>query len=166
MGEEYKSYVMRGATLVCDKGSHERKVNLIYDHGWGIDVAAIDDENGKQHPFVLSKDIVIGNEGGPGNVQQNISWFGVCSGQIKDSEHICLKKCGSEETVSGAKCMPKILTDWLRAKENIKLGKRNADASPLVANQSYLVCECGGVIKIKDSGAEYDGSKDKTTNAE
>lgn len=167
MSEQLKSYVMRGATLICDKGSHHRKINLVYDHGWGIEVKDIADENKKQHPFMLSNDTVVGDESMAGNVQQNIAWFGCCSGNVKDSEDICLKRQddSSDSIVSGPKCKPQIVGKWENVKSQIEVQNGGICALPLVTNCSYLTCACGGIITIQDSGAAYDGSKDRTMDA-
>lgn len=168
MSEQFRSYVMRGATLMCDKGSHERKINLIYDHGWGIEIKDIEGENGKLHPFMLSKDTIVGDETAAGKVQQNVSWFGCCSGNIKGSEKICLKNPNNsnDPLAYGPKCKPQIVGEWQNIKNDIQIENGEVLSSPLVANSSYLTCACGGLITIKDSGAEYDGGKDRTTDAE
>lgn len=168
MSEEFKSYVMRGATLVCDKGSHHRKINLIYDHGWGIEIKDIEDENKKEHPFMLSNDTVVGNESMAGNVQQNIAWFGCCDGNVQNTDKICLKNPDNSDNplVTQKKCSPQIIGKWENVKSQIEVEKGGICASPLLTNQSYLTCAWGGLITIQDSGATYDGSKDRTQNAE
>lgn len=164
---DVKSYVTRGAILVCDCGTHCRRVNLIADHGWGIDVAAIEDEEKKPHPFILSCDTIVGDEGMGATEQQNISWFGVCGAGVKGTDDVTLlpdKILKPNETKNeyGKKCKPVILSTWQNTKESIEVYSQTGAGYPITTD-SYLVCKYGGYIKIMpdSNGNEYDGKMDR-----
>ncbi|WP_297423994.1 DUF4280 domain-containing protein [Clostridium sp.] len=102
-------YIVRGATMTCNKGSIPTKINLPFSHGSYI--------NGK--PVMVKSDRVVG---------ANISPFGEC---------VCL----------GGPCCPKILSDWMRYKEDAI-----ASGEEVLTQKSVLICASGGTIKFITDG--------------
>lgn len=132
MGEE-KEYLVRGALLSCDFGSHPRRLNLLKSHGIYI----------KDHPMIMDSDCIV---------DENITYFGVCSspGCTKEGGQITLAGyCpkGSKQAAppaTGYKCQPKLLGGWQCVKGNA------------VTSDSYLICACGGLISPVSSGQEFE----------
>lgn len=130
MSEE-KQYLVRGALLVCDKGSHPRRLNLPKSHGAYV----------LEHPMINEDD--CGTD--------NISYFGVCCAGTppKGAETVNLVSYGEDaenkdaKTVQGPKCCPDIIGKW------------NALHGGVVTTDSYLICNCGGIITPETSGQEY-----------
>lgn len=56
------------------------------------------------------------------------------------------------EDVQGLKCIPDILEEWrgVKTKTNI------AGDFPALTMESYLICNCGGIIQPVTSGQEYE----------
>jgi len=163
---DVKSYITRGVQLYCDCGTHLRRANLVIDHGFGIDVAAIENEEKKPHPFLISSDNIVDDGSMKADEQQNITWFGVCKAGVKGTEDVILlpdKTLKPNETKNevGKKCLPCILDGWQNVKKNISIKSMSGEGNP-VTTESYLVCKYGGYIKILENsnGNEYDGSLD------
>lgn len=166
---ENKSYITRGALLQCSCGTHGRKINLIHDHGWRIDVKDIEAENKKPHPFMLSCDKIVGDESMGRLEEQNISWFGVCSAGVKGSEEVILKPDNvlypdKKANDVGQKCKPVFLGEWTNTKEDILVCSASGEGYPLTT-ASELICKYGGKVRIVEgsNGTEYDGSQDQQT---
>lgn len=81
------AYVVRGAQMICDKGSEAERINLPTSHG----VYA------KGNPIMNEGDNVVGS---------NIGNFGVCRGSCPSN--------GSDERTK--KCQIMILNKWLNTK--------------------------------------------------
>lgn len=126
-----KVYLVRGALLACDKGSHPRRLNMPKSHGMYVD----------GHPVAIENDCG----------KDNIRYFGVCYSDTppQDAETVRLEGYVMEgsgdtaEPVQGPKCCPDILEKWCSA------------YGQSVTSDSYLVCNCGGVISPITSGQEY-----------
>lgn len=73
MGEE-KEYLVRGALLSCDFGSHPRRLNLLKSHGIYI----------KDHPMIMDSDCIV---------DENITYFGVCSSPCSCRKYLA---CGAK----------------------------------------------------------------------
>ncbi|WP_297425759.1 DUF4280 domain-containing protein [Clostridium sp.] len=131
MSDEDQYYIVRGAKMVCDKGTHRRKINLPYSHGSYI----------KGKPMMYKKDRVIG---------ENISYFGICTGDCPSSENIYLVG-ENGQTVSGKKCAVTILDDWMDVKEDALIR-----GEPALTTDSVLVCKYGGQITFVTTGQEDD----------
>ena len=88
----------------------------------------------KGHPLLHKNDCKIG---------ENISYFVVCESETPPEE---------VEDVQGLKCIPDILGEWrgVKTKTNI-IGD-----FPALAMESYLICNCGGIIQPVTSGQEYE----------
>ncbi len=130
-------YLVRGALLTCDFGSHARKLNLPLSHGIYI----------KEKAQILEDDCIV---------DDNISYFGVCTCETPpcDTETVTLQKYGDAgkdgATITGCKCCPEIIGKWRDCME------RNMYAGNVktVTTESYLVCKHGGLIQPVSSGQE------------
>lgn len=138
-----KEYVVRGAMLYCEKGTHPRRLNLPKCHG----------------VYILNKPIIRKNDCVS---EKNISSFGVCTADTPPAgaEEVLLggyvldgEDASTVEDVFGFECKPEIVGEWrsVHNKTNVT-GEISA-----VTTNSYLVCACGGLIKVATSGQEYDG---------
>lgn len=128
-------YLVRGAIMACDQGTHTRKLGLLESHGAYLE--------GK--PQIYSDDSIEG---------VNINYFGICKlGHVSNSEEITLIKCGNDgvkgSTVTGCKCIPKIVGSWRNCKEDNAL-----NGVQVVTTESYLVCQYGGIIEPVSSGQD------------
>lgn len=132
---EKKEYLVRGALLVCNKGSHPRRLNLPKSHGTYVVL----------HPMISEDDCG----------EDNISYFGVCSAAAppKGAETVNLVAYGEDadnkdaKMVQGLKCCPNVIGKW------------NALHGGVVTTDSFLVCNCGGMITAETSGMEYDDNE-------
>lgn len=139
MGEKVK-YLVRGATLKCDQGTNNRKLNLPESHGIFIN----------DSPAIHKKDC---------KVEQNVTYFGICQCESppEGEEDICIavtiEEKGKEETVDvvGPGCVPDIVGQWRNTKEDAWIGEDKIEA---VTMDSYLVCAHGGIIVPATSGQE------------
>lgn len=128
-------YLVRGALLACDHGTHARKLGLLESHGSYV----------CEKPQIFSEDCVV---------DTNINYFGICTfGNVPDSENVTLVKYGDEgldgSTVTGCKCCPKIIGKWRNCKKDNVLNNVQ-----VVTTDSYLVCQYGGLIEPISSGQE------------
>lgn len=138
-----KEYVVRGAMLYCEKGTHPRRLNLPKCHG----VYLLD------KPMIRKNDCIA---------EKNISSFGVCTADTPPdgAEEILLggyvlegEDADMVEDVFGFACKPDIIGEW----RSVNHKSCVTGEFPAVTIDSYLVCACGGLIKIATSGQEYDG---------
>ncbi len=83
------AYVVRGAQMICDKGSEIKRINLPVSHG----------AYSKGNPIINENDNIIGS---------NISTFGICRGS-------CPANGSNEKT---KKCQIMILNKWMNTKED------------------------------------------------
>lgn len=159
-----EEFLVRGAMLYCNCGTHERKLNVLKDHGVYTEGM----------PMIHELDRV--NE-------ENITFFGVCNSgsSLLKSENVLLKikveeevknKDGTistvtrEENVRGKKCELCIIGNWEDTKENVRIVD-NGDKAPFdkfksrkssnkgyraVTTKSFLVCKYGGIIEPLTSG--------------
>lgn len=81
------AYVVRGAKMICNKGTDEKRINLPVSHG----------AYSKGNPIMIESDNEVGT---------NISSFGICSGN-------CPSNGSSEKT---KKCQIMILNKWMNTK--------------------------------------------------
>ena len=75
---EMSEYLVRGALLACQYGSHPRRLNLLQCHGIYVG----------EKPLISETDCVV---------DENISYFGICS---------CETPPVNAETISLARCLP------------------------------------------------------------
>lgn len=161
-------YLVRGATLKCRKGSHQRRLNLPKDHGVYHTV----------HPAIHELDCLPGDD-------QNIPYFGVCSGN-PPTKKVSLKrkeeemKPGQRKVVTGKKCEPTIVGIWMDTNEQTKIidnGDKNSGDRELAlldlsmasgqstpTTLSFLVCKYGGIIEPVDSGQQAE-NEDEVSNS-
>lgn len=137
-----KEYLVRGALMRCNCGSHVRRLNLPKSHGVY--------EN--ERPQMNASDSLPGDS-------LNIPTFGVCSsGENNSGGEVLLvadvqrdmygKKIGeSEGNVKGTPCSPIIVSKWLNSYKN-----KIVDGDYAVNGESFLVCKYQGLIEILDSG--------------
>ncbi|RDY32219.1 DUF4280 domain-containing protein [Lachnotalea glycerini] len=132
-------YLVRGALLSCQCGSHPRRLNLPKCHGiyYG------------EHPMMGEMDCII---------EENISYFGVCSSSTPpaNAETITLaaysENVESGEVVEGFICCPNIIGTWRNPHDTSQISKGEA----AITTDSYLICSCGGLIQPMTSGQEYE----------
>lgn len=141
-------YAVRGALLQCSGGSHCRRLNLPQSHGVYI----------LNHAAMHAGDNVGGLEG----PTFNITTFGVCS-LLQGGANITLMKEAPRNpdgtstgapaggVVTGCPCLPVITAQWQDTHSDTKIG---AEQLPALTTLSFLMCTCGGIIKILRSGQE------------
>lgn len=150
-------YLVRGAKLRCDCGSHTRLLNLPLCHG----VYHIG------HPVIYQKDAKVGDD-------QNITSFGVCSSSSNPKEKLfgenitLISEDNPDENVKGAPCVPVIVdVEWKNPEWNTLIADHvNLDGSdenidpknrtyyPIPTTDSFLVCKYSGLIQPISSGQE------------
>lgn len=127
-------YLVRGALLACEKGSHPRRLNLPMCHG----------AYSEEKPLISETDCT----------EENIKYFGVCcsetppeGAEVKQFEPYVPEgqegNQGSQDPIEGPVCKPDIVGKW-----------RECNGTTVTSN-SYLVCSCGGIIYPCSSGHEY-----------
>ena len=131
-------YLVRGALLACQYGSHPRKVNLPKCHGIYIE----------DKPMIREDDCVV---------DENISYFGICACETPppNAETISVvpySEDGSAAgTITGKKCCPRIIGKWRGINKKVNV----SGVAHGVSTDSFLVCQCGGLIQPLSSGQEY-----------
>lgn len=125
-----KYYIVRGAKMVCDKGSNERKINLPESHGSYV----------SNKPMMNKGDNVA-------NV--NIKYFGVCTGDCPagDGDVAVIDMNGNNAV--GKKCQVEILKEWMKSKDDTVVKDKGA-----LTTDSFLVCKYGGKITFTTTGQE------------
>lgn len=128
-GDNY--YIVRGAKMRCDKGTHARKINLPVSHG----------------SYVAEKPMMNKTD----RKEKNISYFGICNGGCpSNGGNICLI-AENGQTIEGKKCCVQILKDWMNVKEETLV-----EGEPALTTDSVLICKYGGKIKFETNGQEKD----------
>lgn len=132
-------YLVRGALLHCDCGTHPRRLNLPVCHGFYI----------QECPVIWEGDCKVG---------ENISYFGICTSSTPptETEQVILEAYTSSGGIKGTdlkgfKCCPTILGIWRDTKKDTILGTE----STTVTTDSFLICQNGGIISPLTSGQEY-----------
>lgn len=126
-GKQNPAYVVRGALLHCQYGSHCRRLNLPLCHG----VYTL------KKPIIFKKDCVV---------EDNIPSFGVCSspdnptgGSVSYVKEAPRNPDGSftgeaaSGTVTGTPCVPIIVNVW----DDTHIGK---EGEPALTTRSFLIC--------------------------
>lgn len=150
-------YLVRGAKLVCNCGSHTRMLNLPECHGVYIG----------ENPMVHEKDCVQGID-----MQGNISWFGVCRSercQELPGKKVCYELTEENiadgtvgETEPGKKCQPIIVGVWQDVYDKTRIAESWEDEAErekqysTLTTGSFLVCNYGGIIQPVSLGQEYE----------
>jgi hypothetical protein len=144
-------YLVRGATLRCDCGSHARKLNLPLCHAVYVDGA----------PAVHERDCSVGDAG-------NIPTFGVCNAaaiERTNTTEILLKSEDGASNIKGRPCTPVIVGGkWLNAHHHTLIADNCPGAKyispenriyyPALTTDSFLVCGYSGLIEPVTSGQE------------
>ncbi|MFR5753688.1 MAG: DUF4280 domain-containing protein [Roseburia intestinalis] len=167
-GEEVQfPYLVRGAELYCNCGTHKRRLNLPICHGVYT--------NGQ--PMMHEEDCEVGDD-------KNIPSFGICQSEenpvnkswlAKTAEKIKNFFTGEEEdedadkiilqtedgqNVKGYPCTPCIVGTWKDVYESEKILRNNADGTSegdklsALTQRAFLVCAYGGLIEPISSGQE------------
>lgn len=135
-------YIVRGARMFCECGSHTGHLNLPVDHGVYV--------NGK--PMVHMKDC---------QANVNIGDFGVCfSEEPPDTKKILLVSEDGESNVKGKGCKPEIIGYWqdiYPATRLVEDAESSGFDEKAVLTCSYLVCKYGGIIRFIDNGQDFEG---------
>ncbi|MEC0245991.1 DUF4280 domain-containing protein [Paenibacillus chitinolyticus] len=120
-------YVVRGAYIQCQYGTHKRHINLPNSHGSYVN----------EKPMMNEEDFK----------PDNISHFGICTSPLNQSGETIYLISESGETISGKPCLPSILAKWTYSKETTKVAGK-----PALTTDSELHCELQGVIKFLNDG--------------
>ncbi len=153
-------YLVRGADLTCNYGSHSRKLNLPKDHAVYI----------TGEPLIHKLDCLPGDD-------KNITTFGVCDSPAADKykpqptvmlvQHYT-DADGKAQTrnVKGPVCIPQIVGTWQNVFDEMRIvdngmkapldktkdmNDKNTGYSATTTN-SFLVCRCQGCITPSTSG--------------
>ena len=176
--DQYYSYLVRGAVLRCDLGSHARRLNIPLCHGVYIN----------SRPQAHCLDCIVGDE-------NNIPSFGVCSSGehpevitgifkgiasllagdeiLLESEKVDLvtgkeyeNAKDIEDNVKGLPCYPSIVGIWQDTYEKYLIATNESastsdKSNPMSRNyvnaittNSFLVCKYGGLIEPFSDGQE------------
>lgn len=168
-GEELEyQYLVRGAKLKCNCGSHSRMLNLPEGHGIYVCGKAM----------IHKMDCVVGDK------NANIPTFGVCSSEghpdkdsfwkatfmklsvfggaymvAKERQKIILQAEDGSGNVKGYACTPCIIDTWKdvqytqRIVDN-EMQREDGEHPAAVTEKSFLVCVYGGLIEPCTSGQE------------
>jgi len=130
-------YIVAGAKIFCDHGTHLRRLDLPVSHGVYIRDLAMTNEDDCQHP-------------------ENIPIFGVCLSSANPHEQMQYTGSDSEDflysdqdivfPLIGKKCYPE-LGKWLNAKEDVLV-----DDKPALTARCTMVCRNGGIIGFATDG--------------
>ena len=124
------SYIVRGAKMVCNCGSHARKINLPVSHGSYVN----------KKPMMNQWDSVP---------IKNIPEFGVCNSPANPSNAPVTLAGEDGAPVTGKPCVPAILSCWMDTKEDTKV-----EGFAALTTDSKLVCSLGGIITFKSDGQQ------------
>ncbi len=151
-----KEYVVRGAPLMCNCGTHSRHLDMLESHGIYVNRKAV----------ALEEDYKEG---------VNISYFGHCKSPITDlTETISLRMRRNVNTDGvglseydgsiyvGVKCVPSLHTPWENTHDTTCIaedGEEGMEADECtykkaVTTVSYLSCRQGGIIYPLSSGQQ------------
>ena len=145
-GEVQYPYVVRGATIYCNCGSHKRKLDMPASHGSYI----------RDKAMMNKDDCVVG-------LDQNIPPFGACRAEGKEGIDIKINDGtdalpGMDENgnlvemplpIEGKLCEPNLCQGWLDAHETTLV-----DGKPALTVNSTITCCYGGTIAFIDAGQD------------
>ncbi len=150
--ENSLEYVVRGAPIMCNCGTHSRHLDMPMSHGFYV--------NGKAVAFE-----------GDRRPEENIPYFGHCQSpchNLTETISLRMQKNVNAEGVSlaeydgsvyeGVKCIPEINGNWENVHETTLIamdGKKGTDAAVYkraVTTASFLLCKQGGTIYPLTSG--------------
>ncbi|WP_025716318.1 DUF4280 domain-containing protein [Paenibacillus sp. 1-18] len=125
--DEY--YIVRGACMNCQCGSHPRKINLPVSHGSYVN----------QKPMMNQGDYT----------EENVPHFGICSSPDNPSTETIYLIAENGQTISGKPCKPQLLEPWMNTKENTKV-----EGQPALTTSSYQRCLYLGYIRFSTTGQQ------------
>ncbi len=151
--QENYEYVVRGALLYCDCGSHHRRLNLPVCHG----------VYRGQHPLMRSDDCKAGLEG----ASIHLTSFGICNGfgsdnigqgnislepEVLGEDGLPIQGEADGSVIKGNRCMASIPSGtW----ENVHYETQITDEGKFaLTTNSFLKCKHGGIIRVVTSGQE------------
>lgn len=153
-GPQSFEYLVRGAALGCQFGSHRRYLNLPRCHGVYV--------RGK--PLIHERDCLVGDD-------KNIPTFGVCQcpGNPSGASITATRQdAKTKETISatGKPCKPAIIKYWRATSPQLQIGDNLGDGEeaalvagahyPAATMNSFLICRYGGIIRPFSSGQTND----------
>ena len=167
-GEEVQfPYLVRGAELYCNCGTHKRRLNLpvchgIYTNGQPLmqeeDCEAGDDKNIPSFGICQSEENPV-NKSWLAKAGDKIKGFFTGEEEEDDAEKIILKT-EDGQNVKGYPCTPCIMGTWKDVYEAEKILRNNTDGTSegdklsALTQRSFLVCAYGGLIEPISSGQE------------
>lgn len=129
---DHPAYVVRGALMECEMGSHHRRINLPESHG----------------SYVNDKPMMNEEDCKP----NHIPYFGICkSVHNLNSEVVHLIAEDGSGTISGKPCVPIFYGKWMNAKEGTLVEGKAA-----LTTDSVIFCDCKGVVTILKDGQHDD----------
>ncbi|GFN32146.1 DUF4280 domain-containing protein [Paenibacillus xylaniclasticus] len=126
------SYVVRGAKMRCQYGTHARRINLPASHGAYV--------NGK--PKMNEEDC---------RLTVNIPHFGICNCPNNPNTSTVYLIAEDGQQISGRPCEPKLPSRWSNCKEEARVGGRAA-----LMSDSIIYCYYQGSITFLDDGQNSD----------
>lgn len=144
-------YVVRGAKIYCDHGTHIRRLDMPVAHGSYI----------RDKPMMNEMDCKVG-------LDQNIAPFGACYSETNENPKIEIAEANMEDLMpaavqedgtwvmpelplKGKLCKPVLSSRWQETFEETRV-----DGKPALTVNSLITCSCGGVIQFMDNGQEID----------
>jgi hypothetical protein len=124
-------YVVRGARLRCECGTHERRLNLPESHG----------------SYVCGRPMMNEDDHSP----ENVAFFGICTNPQNPSGETIYLIGENGETLTGKPCLPVLPEPWLLTKSSTLV-----DGKPALTTDSFLVCSYRSCIRPQSSGQEGD----------
>ncbi|MMZ64578.1 hypothetical protein D1872_269190 [compost metagenome] len=128
MGES-QYYIVRGACMACEYGSHKRKLNLPVSHG----------------AFVKDRPMMNEDDYGP----DNISYFGICQNPDNPSTETIYLVSEEGQQISGKPCKPIFPEKWNNTKETTRV-----EGKPALTSESYQQCMYMGYVGFMTTGQE------------
>lgn len=140
---DISEYVVRGAEICCNYGSHPRKLNLPVSHGSFV--------NGQ--PMMNETDC---------KPEVNISHFGICNHPANTSGEQVYLILPNGTRARGKPCQLLLTGEpWTRTKATVKV-----DGQSALTTQSLLFCTVGGNIRFINSGQHEGTGKDAARNTQ
>ena len=180
MADEYnkthmkkEEYVVRGALLECDQGSHERRMHLPETRGIELVIVGDKDDTAVQYEDLMCTSDYLAETEGSNLNDVHIPHFGICKCEGNTNDNVSYAKRAKvvinkesnkfEEDPAfkdgvqrGQKCLPVIVGTWENSCLDLKMGSDDVSA---ITTNSFLVCTYGGIIRIVRSGQE-DGKRE------
>ncbi|MFI3212247.1 MAG: DUF4280 domain-containing protein [Eubacteriales bacterium] len=159
-------YVVRGALLECDMGSHQRRIHLPLSRYNFMKINLNDNSSEVEFDEIMCANDFEAEVIGKSLHEVNIPFFGKCSGTPVQNIVEGYKKRAkvvfvdntfkadpnySSGVIRGNRCIPVIVGGWQNVHDKTKIVD-----SPALTTNSFLICNCGGIIRVVRSGQEDD----------